>query len=197
LAKNIAAEILLESSIVSKTVSSWCIICGSTHIAHLSFEIVCEGVCYNAIFYSFSEVIMKLFIDGEWNSYRGDLISMALVPIDGSDPFYEVLECDKPDPWVKEHVMPKLYNLPITREHFWKRLEKFLMQYDEVEVIADWPEDISYFCNALITGPGTRINTPPLFMRVIRIDTVSKDPHNALADATALRDWFIAFHCGY
>ena len=134
---------------------------------------------------------MKLFIDGEWNSFKGSLISMALVPIDGSTPFYEVLECNDPKPWVKENVIPKLYNYPISIEAFWDRLEKFLMQYQEVEIIADWPEDIAYFCNALITGPGSRINTPSISMRIIRIDSVSTDPHNALADAIGLRDWYV------
>jgi hypothetical protein len=42
----------------------------------------------------------------------------------------------------------------------------------------------------LITGPGTRLDTPPLTMEVLRVDTVSTNPHNALADATALRDWY-------
>jgi hypothetical protein len=28
-------------------------------------------------------------------------------------------------------------------------------------------------------------------MQVLRVDTVSSNPHNALADAMALRDWYV------
>lgn len=57
-----------------------------------------------------------------------------------------------------------------------------------VQQIADWPEDVAHFCNFLITGPGTRIDTPPLTFEVRRdLDAVSKIPHNALEDARAMR----------
>ena len=134
---------------------------------------------------------MNIFIDGEWNSYGGELISLALVAADGRS-FYEVLGCDNPDPWVAENVMPKLGKPSITLQELQEHLELFLRQFefDSVHVIADWPEDIMWFCKVLITGPGTRLDTPPLTMEVLRVDTVSTNPHNALADATALRDWY-------
>lgn len=50
---------------------------------------------------------MRLFIDGEWNSFGGDLISLALVAEDGRE-WYEVLDCVDPHPWVAENVIPKL-----------------------------------------------------------------------------------------
>ena len=136
---------------------------------------------------------MRVFIDGEWNSYGGDLISLALVAEDGRS-FYGVLGCDKPDPWVAENVMPKLGKPWITLEILQEQLEIFLRQFefDSVHIIADWPEDIMWFCKVLVTGPGTRLNTPPLTMEVLRVDTVSKNPHNALADAMALRDWYVS-----
>ena len=134
---------------------------------------------------------MNLFIDGEWNSYGGELISLALVAEDGQS-FYEVLGCNNPDPWVAENVMPKLGKPSITLQELQAQLELFLRQFefDSVHIIADWPEDIMWFCKVLITGPGTRLNTPPLTMEVLRVDTVSQNPHNALADAMALRDWY-------
>ena len=133
---------------------------------------------------------MKLFIDGEWNSYGGELISLALVPEIG-EYFYEVLGCDNPDPWVAENVMPKLGKDQITLALMKELLEVYLNQFESVHIIADWPEDIMWFCKVLITGPGTRINTPPLSLEILRIDTVSKIPHNALADAEALRAWWL------
>jgi len=138
---------------------------------------------------------MRIFIDGEWNSYGGELISLALVAADGRT-FYEVIGCDNPDPWVAENVMPKLGKPSITLQELQKQLNLFLRQFefDSVHIIADWPEDIMWFCKVLITGPGTRLDTPPLTMEVLRVDTVSTNPHNALADATALRDWYEGVH---
>jgi hypothetical protein len=136
---------------------------------------------------------MNIFIDGEWNSYGGELISLALVAEDGRS-FYEVVGCDNPDPWVAENVMPKLGKPSITLQELQEQLELFLCQFefDSVHIIADWPEDIMWFCKVLITGPGTRLDTPPLTMEVLRVDTISLYPHNALADATALRDWYVS-----
>jgi hypothetical protein len=56
-----------------------------------------------------------------------------------------------------------------------------------MKIIADWPEDIKHFCDALITGPGLRLDTPPLTMEIRRdIDAVSAVPHNALEDARGI-----------
>lgn len=130
---------------------------------------------------------MRLFIDGEWNGFGGELISMALVAEDGSE-FYEVLGCDDPEPWVSENVMPKLGKTPIDYDVLQQRLATFLTWFDAVHIVADWPEDIERFCRLLITGPGTRIDTPPLTMEIVRVDAPSENPHNALADARGLRD---------
>lgn len=136
---------------------------------------------------------MNIYIDTEFNSYRGALISMALVDTDGRS-FYVAVECNDPiDPWVAKNVMPVLWvgmDTPVTRsvEDLQGHLEWWLQDYDSVHLIADWPEDIEHFCRALITGPGERINTPPLTMEVRRdLDAVSEVPHNALADARAIR----------
>ena len=134
---------------------------------------------------------MKLFIDCEWNSFGGDLISMALVAEDGRE-FYEVLSCFEPDPWVAENVMGKLGKEPVPRYVFRDILASFLSQFDSVHVVGDWPEDIARFCNALIIGPGERLDTPPLTMEVLRVDAVSENPHNALADARALKELLIS-----
>lgn len=72
-----------------------------------------------------------------------------------------------------------------------EQLEIYLAQFESVHIVADWPEDIAWICNVIITGPGTRLNTPPITFEVLRIDTVSAKPHEALADACALRDWYL------
>lgn len=131
---------------------------------------------------------MNIFIDTEFNSFGGELISLALVAEDG-DEFYEVLPYQQLDihPWVDEHVIPVLNQEPIDPVIFQSRLQFWLSKYDNVHIIADWPEDIGHFCDALITGPGMRLDTPPLTMEVLRIEAPSNQPHNALSDARGLR----------
>lgn len=131
---------------------------------------------------------MNIYIDTEFNEFQGELISMALVAESGPE-FYEVLPCEKPGPWVAENVMPILGQAPVTKPVFQLRLQHWLAQFNSVHLIADWPEDIQHFCQSLITGPGMRLNTPPLTMEIRRdLDAESALPHNALADARAIRD---------
>lgn len=131
---------------------------------------------------------MRIFIDCEWNGARGDLISMALCAENG-DEWYEVLPCSAPVPWVAANVLPILDKAYVSRSAFRNSLARWLSQFDAVHIIADWPEDVAYFCSALITGPGTRLDTPPLTMEVVRVDAPSKVPHNALWDARGIRDY--------
>ena len=55
---------------------------------------------------------MRIYIDTEFNEFKGELISMALVAEDGEE-FYEVLHCANPKGWVAEHVMPFLEKEPV------------------------------------------------------------------------------------
>jgi len=133
---------------------------------------------------------VRIFIDCEFNDYKGELVSMALVSDDG-DEFYEALHCDNPSTWVAKHVIPILNKEQIFFDDFQELLEEWLMKFDSVHLVADWPEDIQHFCNALITGPGDRLKTPPLTMEVVRINCPSDMPHNALWDARGIRNHFI------
>lgn len=129
---------------------------------------------------------MRLWIDTEFNEFQGPLISMAIVGGDGHE-WYEVTHCASPSPWVAKNVMPILGKQPVSLVEMRFGLHIFLMQFDSVHLIADWPEDIAHFCNLLIAGPGTRINTPRLSMEIRRdLDAVSALPHNALEDARAM-----------
>ena len=133
---------------------------------------------------------MRFWIDTEFNEYKGALISMALVADDGRE-WYEALPCPRPGSWVAAHVMPFIGKEPLTDGNaLAESLREFLAKFDSAHIVADWPEDISFFCNALIVGPGIRIDTPPLTFEV-RCDLpntadISMIPHNALEDARAL-----------
>lgn len=133
---------------------------------------------------------MILFIDTEFNQWQGELISMALVSELGEKVFYEVVEfSEEPKPWIKENVLPILNKKPIPYREFQTKLKTFLSQFAKVHLIADYPDDLAYFCQVVITGPGEWFEIPLLTMEVdVRLTAKgSKVPHNALEDAQALR----------
>lgn len=133
---------------------------------------------------------MRLFLDCEFNGFGGELISLALVD-ENNQSFYEVLACQNPIPWVVEHFIPILNQTPISLEAFQKQLQKFLNQYDAIEIIADWPEDFALFSRCLIVSAGRCLSLPPLkmqlWMQESNAKVASQQPHNALADARALK----------
>jgi len=135
----------------------------------------------------------KIYIDCEFNGFGGELISMALVDERGNE-FYEVLsigdDAEDYDDWVLENVVPILGKDPISPNEFQQKLEYFLAQYglDGFTIVADWPDDIKYFCEAVITGPGYMMGIPGFTAILDRNTTsaASKIPHNALEDARAI-----------
>jgi len=135
----------------------------------------------------------NLFLDCEFNGFVGELISMGIVS-EGTDEFYEVLELRLDPwyhPWVKQNVLPILNKEPVDQFVFQTKLHDFLSKFSEVHIIVDWPDDIKYFCQSLITGPGTMISIPRKM--TFEIDrTLSSDSsailHNALEDAKAIRN---------
>jgi hypothetical protein len=134
---------------------------------------------------------MNCYLDCEFNGFGGALLSMAIACEDGNE-WYEAVQCNEViDPWVVEHVIPLLNARQLTQQQFAQSLHTFLNRYESLHIIADWPEDIAYFCKATITGPGQRIRLPRLTFEVDPTlpDTSihSKTPHNALEDARALR----------
>jgi deoxyhypusine synthase len=134
---------------------------------------------------------MNIYIDCEFNGFGGQLISMALVAEDGNE-FYEVVPLlEEADPWVAKHVMPILNKDAVSPHNFKQKLYRFINQYNEIHVIADWPGDIRYFCEELIVGPSimkhTKHTPAKMTMEIIRdINSISRLPHNALEDARAI-----------
>lgn len=142
---------------------------------------------------------MKLWIDTEFNEYRGALISLALVAEDGRE-WYGVRFCDDPGWWVMEHVMPVLGQVPERDAALRSTLATFLAQFDSVHIISDWPGDIAHFCNFLEYAPGERIGPDSMTFEVRRdlpdTSTTSSIPHNALEDARALRNNLVVVRSG-
>jgi hypothetical protein len=143
---------------------------------------------------------MKFYLDCEFDGWMGPLISLALVSEYGNE-FYWF---DRPkrdyirDEWVGDNVLPILEcegAKATWAGDLAEGLEHFLAQaaaQTNAHIIVDWPDDVAYFCRAMITGPGTRINTPPLTFEVTRFDAYPSAlpgavQHNALWDARALQ----------
>ncbi len=139
---------------------------------------------------------MKIWIDTEFNEYKGELISLALVAEDGRE-WYGVRYCDAPGWWVGEHVMPHLNQAPARDADLRVELALFLAGFDSIHIVSDWPGDIAHFCNFLEYRPGDRIGPDRMTFEVRRdlpdTATTSVVPHNALEDARALARGAAAF----
>ena len=160
---------------------------------------------------------MRYFLDTEYNGWRGELISLALVPEDKGEEFYVTLDWQgSVQPWVQENVIPYLDMVPpsmaaprVSAEDAARELSRWLIREHEaqyfarqsgpveLDILADWPEDVSQICSLLTIGPGLTVDIPSITFRLLRIPGFStaansKVPHNALHDARALRDHVLA-----
>lgn len=136
----------------------------------------------------------KVFLDTEFNGFGGNLLSMALVPEDNSKEFYrEINFAGQLDPWVKANVAPHFILTPCSYYEFQRDLAEYLWRIGECTIVADWPDDIKYFCEALITGPGERFSFIPniSFELDFGIEYESKVPHNALEDARGIKEFYL------
>lgn len=139
---------------------------------------------------------MKYFLDTEFNGYRGELISLALIRDDGAELYLaNKTRSEIPDKWVALNVDPiidAIQPIWIERESFGNVIAGFLKHDPLPHIISDWPDDIRYFCECLITAPGEIVNIPTVRFDVERVDAyptelVGAVQHNALWDARALK----------
>lgn len=141
---------------------------------------------------------MKYFLDTEFNGYLGELISLAIVAQDDRELY--LMNIDRMEntiEWVKENVMPILTvpgaePVPSNYEQISHEIEQFLAGDSDPVIVVDWPDDIKYLCEALITGPGQMVAVPRLTFEMVRVDAYPTElpgavQHNALWDARALR----------
>ena len=141
---------------------------------------------------------MRYFLDVEFNGFCGEMISLALVPkVEGAAPFYEALVCEKPTPWVAEHVLPVLHVTPISRTDMARRFGQYLGNDPDPVLIADWPEDIAHAAMLMVIAPGRRVALDRIRFEMfdpIGFDSaaMSAVPHNAYHDALALRNYAVA-----
>ena len=144
---------------------------------------------------------MRYFLDTEYDGFGGKLLSIALVPEDGGEEFYAVLEHDGVrSEWVARHVVPYLDTVPeglkaprLSRADAAEALAHWLAHDDAPDIVADWPEDLAQLAMLLVIGPGRMVAVPGLTLRFVPLHGFSTAansavPHNALHDARALRN---------
>ncbi len=152
---------------------------------------------------------MRYFIDCEFNSFGGDILSIAIVPENGT-PLYLALPQEdidllvatkKVNPWVAEYVLPVMTANGLSPEHIayakWgDRLQQLLSGDDDIIFVADWPEDIAHLMNVMMVSPGKMINLPSFKTEMHRVDAhyinlAGAVRHNALWDALSLKNLYL------
>lgn len=157
---------------------------------------------------------MRYFLDTEFNGFGGKLISLALVREDGESAYYVLTPGGEEwataaytwgrqtglDPWVKDNVLPHLYDYPAPGPRIMWELKQaaedialFLAGDPEPVIVTDWPADIRYFCGLIEYPGGHMAPIPRLAFRMVRVDAYEGEvlhgavQHNAWWDSMQLR----------
>lgn len=142
---------------------------------------------------------MNYYLDTEFDGFGGPLLSLALVREDGESLYLTYITRTVEEAWVKENVVPIMRSVPFEVSVVncgymggAYRIAEFLQGDDSPHIHTDWPDDIRYFCQAIIVGPGQMVSIPHLTFEVHRVDAYPTDlpgaiQHNAWWDAMALR----------
>lgn len=144
---------------------------------------------------------MKYYIDTEFNAFNGELLTLALVPSNYQRAELYLARSDidtiSVHPWVRANVLdiivaPGAMPVVAKLEEFPLLIRKYLAADPDPVIVADWPDDIKYFMECLITGPGMMISLESLKTELRRVNSYPTKlkgaiQHNALWDARALR----------
>lgn len=138
---------------------------------------------------------MHYFIDCEFNEFGGELISLALVPMDARKPeFYFEFNITQPfGPWVKENVVPLLDKIALPKQVGQIAFRRYMEGEQYPSIIADHPADIMHLCQFIDMNHGDYIGPSAgwQFTVMPNLGSVkSLRPHHALYDARAIRDSF-------
>ena len=143
---------------------------------------------------------MIYFLDTEFNGFGGELMSLGLVRQDGESLYLVYTRPVNMEDWVEKNVEPILYSVPegaTVHDVSWaegsQMIADFLRNDRDITIITDWPDDIRYFCQAIITGPGMMVNLDNIAFRMVRVDAYPTKlegavQHNALWDAMSLKE---------
>lgn len=144
---------------------------------------------------------MKYYLDTEFNSFNGELLTLALAPSNRQRAELYLARNDintlSVHPWVRDNVLdiivaPGAIPHMAKLEEFPLLIRKYLAADPDPVIVANWPDDIKYFMECLITGPGMMISLKSLKTKLKRCNSYPTElkgaiQHNALWDARALR----------
>ncbi len=143
--------------------------------------------------------VLRYFLDTEFNGFGGPLLSLALVREDAASLYLLYPAPDPLDPWVERNIAPKFLSLPphvlvqrVDQAQGARAIAAFLDGDHNPRIIADWPDDIRLFCQALMLGPGSTVVLERIAFEILRVEPYPTDlegavEHNAWWDALALR----------
>ncbi len=158
-----------------------------------------------------------IFYDSEFSSldpYKGEILSIGMVKMDGSELYLELEYDGKYDPWVKKNILPTLRNKKVSREKaiqlirdfIGARKRPFLVSYiNEYDTIYLYklfgktkrpffwlPIDFASILFCLGIDPDSYYpKDKKNFFREVGIDAAKYKVHNALDDARLLREIYL------
>ncbi len=160
---------------------------------------------------SFSDNV--IFVDTEFSTldpYKGEILSVGLVKMNGEELYLE-LEYDGPvSDWVRQNIMPTLTGEKVSREEAKRRIEEFIggtkpymvgyvNQYDTLYFYklfgvenqpCNWlPIDFASILFSLGKNPDEILE----FAEELKINTGKYKQHNALDDAKLLREVYVKY----
>jgi hypothetical protein len=146
-------------------------------------------------------MLMKYYLDCEFDGHNGALLSMALVSVSGRN-IHIRTTASPTDPWVIENVEPLMTQhhaseaVVVLPNKVGNAIRSFIGGDQHPVIIADSPVDIGRFCTALSTGPDggwASADYPLMTFEVHNVDCYPTTlpgavQHNAWWDAMALRE---------
>jgi DNA polymerase III epsilon subunit-like protein len=160
-----------------------------------------------------------IFYDSEFSSLdpeKGDLLSVAMVKMNGEELYFELEHEGEVDPWVKDNVMPYLTGEKIGKEEALERMKKFagsktpfllsyVDNYDAVylkKIIGQAKRNIFHWMSIDIASMFFAVGRNPEdfgdadkngMFKELGIDFSKYREHHALDDAKLLREFYMKF----
>ena len=157
-----------------------------------------------------------IFLDTEFSSldpYKGEILSIGIVKLNGQELYLELKYDDKVDPWVKKNILPTLTGHKYSKKETIEKIKKFVggkkpycisfvNQYDTIYLYKMFgvgrhpffwiPVDFSSILFSLSINPESYFLTDKNnFFKKIGINASEYILHNALDDAKLLKEVYL------
>jgi len=157
-----------------------------------------------------------IFLDSEFSSldpYKGEVLSIGLVKLNGDELYLELEYTGPVDPWVSEHIIPDLKAPKISRPEAVVRITEFVGAQKPYIITYVTPYDVIYIrklfgseaspffwlpvdFSSILFGYGIDpeayyLGDKKNFFKDIGIDTSKYREHHALDDARLLREVYL------